>query len=72
MKVVLVSLLTLGLALAAPQDEYTKIQFAKFKLDFEKQYSTRGEHEHRLNVFKDNLKKINAHNKAGNSYKMGK
>ena len=72
MKVVLLTLATLGLALASPQLEYNKIQFAKFKLDFNKQYRTRAEHELRFEIFQANLKKNNAHNKAGLSYTMGK
>jgi len=71
MKVVLLTLATLGLALASPQLEYNKIQFAKFKLDFNKQYRTRAEHELRFEIFQANLKKNNAHNKAGLSYTMG-
>merc|ERR1712127_758343 len=71
MKVVLLTLATLGLALASPQLEYNKIQFAKFKLDFNEQYHTRAEHELRFEIFQANLKKNNAHNKAGLSYTMG-
>ena len=71
MKVLLLSLF-LGLALALPGDEYARVQFAKFKMDHQKVYKTRSEHESRFQVFAENLKMIAAHNNAGHSYTLGK
>merc|ERR1712142_344957 len=70
MKVLLLSLF-LGLALAFPEDEYARVQFAKFKMEHQKVYKTRAEHESRFQVFAENLKKIAAHNNAGHSYTLG-
>merc|ERR1711997_1145563 len=70
MKVLLFSFF-LGLALAFPEDEYARVQFAKFKMEHQKVYKTRAEHESRFQVFAENLKKIAAHNNAGHSYTLG-
>merc|ERR1711972_1305501 len=70
MKVLLLSLF-LGLALAFPEDEYARVQFAKFKMEHQKVYKTRAEHESRFQVFAENLKKIAAHNNAGHCYTLG-
>merc|ERR1712241_1049130 len=70
MKVLLLSLF-LGLAFALPGDEYARVQFAKFKMDHQKVYKTRSEHESRFQVFAENLKMIAAHNNAGHSYTLG-
>ena len=50
---------------------HNRLQFAKFQQDFNKEYNTKEDHEHRFQIFQDNLHVINAHNKAGHSYKMG-
>merc|ERR1711973_847985 len=70
MKVLLLSLF-LGLALAFPEDEYARVQFAKFKMEHQKVYKTRAEHESRFQVFAENLKNIATHNNAGHSYTLG-
>lgn len=70
MKVVLLSL-CLSFALAFPEADYARIQFAKFQSEHGKVYQTKSEHSYRFKVFSDNLQKINAHNKAGHSYKLG-
>merc|ERR1712180_237569 len=70
MKVLLFSFF-LGLALAFPEDEYARVQFAKFKMEHQKVCKTRAEHESRFQVFAENLKKIAAHNNAGHSYTLG-
>merc|ERR1719411_1841099 len=70
MKVLLLAV-CVGLALAQPEDEYARIQFAKFKLEHNKVYMTKSEHGARFQVFAENLKQINAHNKAGLSYTLG-
>merc|ERR1711973_730028 len=70
MKVLLLSFF-LGLALAFPEDEYARVQFAKFKMEHQKVYKTRAEHESRFQVFAENLKNIATHNNAGHSYTLG-
>jgi len=71
MKAAIIFLFSLGAVIASPEDEYLRLQFAKFQVDFGKEYLTRGEQEHRFNIFKANLKEIKAHNNAGHSYKKG-
>jgi len=56
---------------AISEDSSYKILFAKFQVEHSKQYRTKAEHEHRFNVFAENVKEINQHNKAGHSYQKG-
>merc|ERR1712002_13490 len=67
----LLAAVCLGFTLALPEDQYSTILFAKFKTEHNKVYKTRDEHSYRFKVFTDNLEKINKHNKAGHSYKLG-
>merc|ERR1712042_279805 len=72
MKLVLLSAcLALPAAATPERDSYTQILFAKFQQEHNKEYKTRAEHNHRFNVFAENVKKINEHNSAGHSYQKG-
>ncbi len=65
--------LALGLAAAVPTDKDTlNILFSKFVKEHGKVYNTREEMIHRQKIFAENLQKIEQHNRAGASYKMGK
>merc|ERR1712215_381827 len=68
MKLVLISLL-LGLSLAK-QADYTVSQFSAFMSKHGKQYETKAEYNLRLNIFRENLAKIEEHNRSGASWKM--
>jgi len=68
MKLYLLSCLT-ALAVASYAD-YTKLQFAQFKEKYGKSYLSRSEHQLRYQVFQENLKKIEEHNRSGASWKM--
>jgi len=68
MKLVLLSLL-LGLSLAK-QADYTVSQFSAFMSKHGKQYETKAEYNLRLNIFRENLAKIEEHNRSGASWKM--
>lgn len=73
MKLVLLSAcLALAAAATPERDSYTQILFAKFQQEHNKEYKTRAEHNHRFNVFAENVRKINEHNSAGHSYQKGK
>jgi len=64
--------LALGLAAAVPTDKDTlNILFSKFVKEHGKVYNTREEMIHRQKIFAENLQKIEQHNRAGASYKMG-
>jgi len=72
MKLVLLSAcLALAAAATPERDSYTQILFAKFQQEHNKEYKTRAEHNHRFNVFAENVRKINEHNSAGHSYQKG-
>merc|ERR1711909_46588 len=72
MKLVLLSAcLALAAAANPERDSYTQILFAKFQQEHNKEYKTRAEHNHRFNVFAENVRKINEHNSAGHSYQKG-
>jgi hypothetical protein len=65
--------LALGLAAAVPTDKDTlNILFSKFVKEHGKVYNTREEMIHRQKIFAENLQKIEQHNRAGASYKMGR
>merc|ERR1711970_1453433 len=68
MKLFLLSCLT-ALAVASYAD-YTKLQFAQFKEKYGKTYLSRSEHQLRYQVFQENIKKIEEHNRSGASWKM--
>jgi len=68
---ILIAALCATVCLAQPGDDYTEILFSKFKAEHNKIYRTRQEHSYRLKVFKENIEKINKHNMAGLSYKLG-
>merc|ERR1711887_161005 len=68
MKLFLLSCLT-ALAVASYAD-YTKLQFAQFKEKYGKTYLSRSEHQMRYQVFQENIKKIEEHNRSGASWKM--
>ena len=68
MKVLLLTYLT-TVALAG-QADYTKLQFAQFKEQFGKIYLTKGEHQHRFDIFQVNMKEMEEHNLSGASWKM--
>merc|ERR1711872_403853 len=68
MKLVLLSAL-MGLAFGA-QADYTVSQFSSFMAEHGKQYDTKAEYNLRLSIFKENLAKIEYHNRSGASWKM--
>merc|ERR1711970_314324 len=68
MKLFLLSCLT-ALAVASYAD-YTKLQFAQFKEKYGKTYLGRSEHQLRYQVFQENLKRIEEHNRSGATWKM--
>jgi len=70
MKILIIALCAAA-GLAQPGDEYIELLFSKFKSEHNKVYRTRSEHSHRLQVFAENVKKINQHNQEGHSYKLG-
>merc|ERR1719370_907194 len=65
---ILSTLLAVSLASSLRYDE---VRFAQFKEQFGKQYHTRSEHQRRFNIFSENLKKYEEHNKSGASWTMG-
>jgi len=71
MKLVLISVCLVAAVVGGSANPRNELLFAKFMAEHEKTYSTRSEHLYRLEVFTQNLEKMNAHNKAGHSYKMG-
>lgn len=64
------SLLTAILLAATTISNVSNNEFAEFKARHGKNYSTE-EETMRLAIFNQNVAKINAHNSANNSYKMG-
>jgi len=69
MKLVILSIL-LGASLAAQLDA-TRAQFSSFMSEHGKEYETQAEYHLRLNIFRENLAKIEEHNQSGASWKMG-
>lgn len=70
MRFLIVCAAILSTALAY-KEEYLGLQFAKFKAEHGKTYHTRSEETRRFSIFAENMKKIESHNNAGNSYKLG-
>jgi len=69
----LIVCLAVGLAVGVPTDKDSlNILFSKFVKEHGKVYATRAEMIHRQKIFAQNLQKIEEHNKAGASYKMGR
>merc|ERR1719283_184395 len=66
----LIALSTLLAVSLASSLRYDEVRFAQFKEQFGKQYHTRSEHQRRFNIFSENLKKYEEHNKSGASWKM--
>jgi len=67
----LIALSTLLALSFASSLRYDEVRFAQFKEQFGKQYHTRSEHQRRFNIFSENLKKYEEHNKSGASWTMG-
>ena len=66
--VVAAALVCSSLASSLPHDE---LAFAKFREEFGKTYHTRSEHQRRFQIFSENLRKYETHNKSGASWKVG-
>jgi len=69
MKLAVISAALLGAVLAS-KDAYRDIQFASFREQHGKHYSTKAEFELRKDIFHANLAKIERHNALG-TWKMG-
>merc|ERR1711936_744964 len=67
----LIALSTLLALSFASSLRYDEVRFAQSKEQFGKQYHTRSEHHRRFNIFSENLKKYEEHNKSGASWTMG-
>lgn len=70
MKFLIVAAAILATTLAY-KEEYLSLQFAKFKADHGKTYHTKSEETRRFQIFAENMKMVETHNKAGLSYKFG-
>ena len=71
MKVLLISACFIAAVAATAEDSYSRILFAKFMAEHNKEYKTKAEHSYRFSVFAENVRMINEHNKAGHSYQKG-
>jgi len=66
----LIALSTLVALSLASSLRYDEVKWAQFKEEFGKQYHTRSEQQRRFNIFSENLKKYEEHNKSGASWNM--
>ncbi|XP_052737817.1 procathepsin L-like [Bicyclus anynana] len=51
-------------------DEHVEIAFNRYKLEFNRQYSSEDEHAMRKSIFQNNMRKVNEHNSKDSTYRL--